>query len=176
MEETLVTTALDLSGRYFLVFQAEFPTPKIGEFDSELVDDFWQAVAANALCNLHVLLHHGRNSHHISEAIFKSRRPRPAHGRRARPAVQRRAEHQGHADGLSGGDLSQLRHAASDCVGRSCRAIVFTRLGSPVKLIAGIRDFGLRGRGNQPICAAPCPVAVLRGKRGAGCWPIAYWV
>ena len=71
MEETLVTVALDLSGRYFLVFQAEFPTPKIGEFDSELVEDFWQAVAANALCNLHVLLHHGRNSHHISEAIFK---------------------------------------------------------------------------------------------------------
>jgi imidazoleglycerol-phosphate dehydratase len=72
MEETLVTTALDLSGRYYMVFQAEFPTPKIGEFDSELVQDFWQATAANALCNLHILLHHGRNSHHISEAIFKS--------------------------------------------------------------------------------------------------------
>ena len=72
MEETLVTTALDLSGRYFLVFQAEFPTPKIGDFDSELVEDFWQATAANALCNLHMLVHHGRNSHHISEAIFKS--------------------------------------------------------------------------------------------------------
>ncbi len=72
MEETLVTTALDLSGRYFLVFQAQFPTPKIGDFDSELVEDFWQATAANALCNLHVLVHYGRNSHHISEAIFKS--------------------------------------------------------------------------------------------------------
>ncbi|MCO6455834.1 MAG: imidazoleglycerol-phosphate dehydratase HisB [Pirellulaceae bacterium] len=72
MEETLVTTAVDLSGRYFLVFAASFPSPKIGEFDSELVEDFWQAVAANALCNLHVVLHHGRNSHHISEAIFKS--------------------------------------------------------------------------------------------------------
>lgn len=72
MEETLVTTALDLSGRYFLVFQAQFPSPKIGDFDSELVEDFWQAAAANALCNLHVILHHGRNSHHISEAIFKS--------------------------------------------------------------------------------------------------------
>ena len=72
MEETLVTTALDLSGRYFLVFDVAFPTPKIGEFDSELVEDFWQATAANALCNLHVLLHHGRNSHHISEAVFKA--------------------------------------------------------------------------------------------------------
>lgn len=72
MEETLVTTALDLSGRYFLVFQADFPTAKIGDFDSELVEDFWQATAANALCNLHVVVHHGRNSHHISEAIFKA--------------------------------------------------------------------------------------------------------
>ena len=71
MEETLVTIALDLSGRYAMAFNAEFPTDKIGEFDSELVEDFWQAMAANALCNFHVILHHGRNSHHISEAIFK---------------------------------------------------------------------------------------------------------
>jgi imidazoleglycerol-phosphate dehydratase len=72
MEETLVTSAIDLSGRYFLVYLATFPSPKIGDFDSELVEDFWQAVAANALCNLHVLVHHGRNSHHISEGIFKA--------------------------------------------------------------------------------------------------------
>ena len=71
MEETLVTTAVDLSGRYYLVFGASFPSPKIGDFDSELVEDFWQAFAANALCNLHVQLHYGRNAHHISEAIFK---------------------------------------------------------------------------------------------------------
>lgn len=71
MEETLVTTAVDLSGRYFLVFNAPIPASKIGDFDSELVEDFWQAVAANALMNLHVVLHHGRNSHHISEGIFK---------------------------------------------------------------------------------------------------------
>ena len=54
MEETLVTSALDLSGRYFLVFQVPFSTAKIGDFDSELVEDFWQAVAANGLFNLHV--------------------------------------------------------------------------------------------------------------------------
>jgi len=72
MEETLVTTAIDLSGRYAMVFHADFPNQKIGDFDTELVEDFWQAVAANALCNLHIILHHGRNSHHISEAIFKS--------------------------------------------------------------------------------------------------------
>jgi imidazoleglycerol-phosphate dehydratase len=72
MEETLVTTAIDLSGRSYLVFTAPIPAPKIGDFDSELVEDFWQAFSANALCNLHILLHYGRNSHHIAEAIFKS--------------------------------------------------------------------------------------------------------
>lgn len=81
MEETLVTVACDLSGRYFLVFEAPLPTEKIGQFDAQLIEDFWQAVAANALCNLHVVLHHGRNSHHIAEAIFK------AAGRALRMAV-----------------------------------------------------------------------------------------
>lgn len=72
MEEALVTTAIDLSGRSFLVFNAPFPSPKIGSFDSELVEDFWQAFSSNALCNVHVLLHYGRNSHHIAEAVFKA--------------------------------------------------------------------------------------------------------
>ncbi|XZE17954.1 imidazoleglycerol-phosphate dehydratase HisB [Pirellulaceae bacterium SH449] len=72
MEETLVTVALDFSGRPFVVFQAPMPAQKIGEFDSELVEDFWQAFAVNAGCNLHVLLHHGRNTHHIAEGIFKA--------------------------------------------------------------------------------------------------------
>ena len=72
MEETLANVAIDLSGRYYMVFNAEFPSSKIGDFDSELVEDFWQALAANALCNLHVNVPYGRNSHHISEAIFKS--------------------------------------------------------------------------------------------------------
>ena len=72
MEETLVTTALDLSGRFAFVFGARFPSPTIGEFDTELVEEFWKSLAVNALCNLHVVLHHGTNGHHISEAIFKS--------------------------------------------------------------------------------------------------------
>ena len=72
MEETLVTTAVDFSGRYFLAFQAPFTNAKIGDFDSELVEDFWQATAANALCNLHVMVHYGRNNHHLAEGIFKS--------------------------------------------------------------------------------------------------------
>jgi imidazoleglycerol-phosphate dehydratase len=72
MDETLVTSAVDLSGRAYLVDRVEFPTSKIGEFDTQLVEEFWQAFAGNALCNLHLVLHHGRNSHHISEAVFKA--------------------------------------------------------------------------------------------------------
>ncbi len=72
MEETLATTAIDLGGRAWFVFNADFPSPKIGEFDSELVYDFWQAFSANALCNLHIQVHYGRNSHHIAEGIFKA--------------------------------------------------------------------------------------------------------
>jgi imidazoleglycerol-phosphate dehydratase len=72
MDETLATVAIDLSGRCAMVFRADIPSAKIGDFDSELIEEFWQAFAANALCNLHILVHYGRNSHHISEAIFKA--------------------------------------------------------------------------------------------------------
>ncbi len=72
MEESLATCSIDLGGRPYFAFQAEFPSSKIGEFDSELVADFWQAFAVNALCNLHVIVHYGRNSHHVAEGIFKS--------------------------------------------------------------------------------------------------------
>lgn len=82
MEETLVTVAVDLSGRNYVVFKAPMSSPKIGDFDSELVEDFWYALASNAKCNYHVLLHYGRNSHHIAEAIFK------ASGRALRTACQ----------------------------------------------------------------------------------------
>ncbi len=82
MEETLVTSAVDLGGRAYFVYHVELPTAKIGEFDSELVVDFWQAFAANALCNLHLVLHYGRNSHHIAEGLFK------ATGRALRMAVE----------------------------------------------------------------------------------------
>jgi imidazoleglycerol-phosphate dehydratase len=72
MEETLATVAVDLSGRYAMAWNAALPSPKIGDFDSELLEDFWQAAAANCLCNLHVLVHYGRNTHHVAEAIFKA--------------------------------------------------------------------------------------------------------
>ena len=71
MDETLATCAVDLGGRPFWVWHAPMPTPKVGDFDTELVADFWQGFTTHARLNLHVLLHYGRNSHHISEAVFK---------------------------------------------------------------------------------------------------------
>jgi imidazoleglycerol-phosphate dehydratase len=72
MEETLATAAVDLSGRMWFVSQADYPSEKIGEFDTELVDVFWSAVAANGLMNLHQVVHYGSNSHHIAEGLFKA--------------------------------------------------------------------------------------------------------
>lgn len=72
MEESLVTSAVDLSGRFAFVYSVDFPTEKIGEFDSQLVQEFWNAVASNTMMNLHLILHHGSNSHHISEGTFKA--------------------------------------------------------------------------------------------------------
>ena len=72
MDECLVTSAIDLGGRYAFEYHAPIAAAKIGSFDSELVEHFWQSFAANAKCNLHVLLHHGRNAHHISECVFKA--------------------------------------------------------------------------------------------------------
>jgi imidazoleglycerol-phosphate dehydratase len=72
MDETLVTCAMDLGGRPFFVYEVEFPAAKIGTFDSELVGVFWQAFATTALANLHVVVHHGSNGHHIAEGIFKA--------------------------------------------------------------------------------------------------------
>lgn len=72
MDECLVTSAVDLGGRYAFEYHAPISAAKIGTFDSELVEHFWQSMAANARCNLHVLMHYGKNSHHIAEAVFKT--------------------------------------------------------------------------------------------------------
>lgn len=71
MDETLTRVALDVSGRPFLVFKVIFPTQKIGEFDSELVREWFQAFAINAGLTLHVETLYGDNSHHIAESCFK---------------------------------------------------------------------------------------------------------
>ncbi len=71
MDETLTRVCVDVSGRPFLVFRTEFPTPKIGEFDTELVREFFQAFAIQAGLTLHVETLYGVNSHHIAESCFK---------------------------------------------------------------------------------------------------------
>jgi imidazoleglycerol-phosphate dehydratase len=72
MDEALVTAAVDFGGRAYLVFNAPFSREKIGEFEVELVREFWQAFASSAGANLHVCLHYGTNNHHIAEGIFKA--------------------------------------------------------------------------------------------------------
>lgn len=72
MDECLVTSAVDMGGRYAFEYQAPIAAAKIGTFDSELVEHFWQSFAVNAKCNLHVVLHHGSNAHHIAECVFKA--------------------------------------------------------------------------------------------------------
>jgi imidazoleglycerol-phosphate dehydratase len=72
MDDAQVATALDLSARPYLVWEVAFPTPKIGSFDTELVREFFQALATHGGITLHVDLVHGINSHHIAEAAFKS--------------------------------------------------------------------------------------------------------
>lgn len=71
MDETLTRVAIDISGRPFLVFRTEFAAQKIGEFDTELVREFFQAFASNAGVTLHVETLYGMNAHHIAESCFK---------------------------------------------------------------------------------------------------------
>jgi len=72
MDDALVRAALDLSGRPFLVWNLDMPTPKIGTFDTELVREFFQALSTHGGITLHVDALHGINSHHIAEAAFKA--------------------------------------------------------------------------------------------------------
>lgn len=72
MDETLMLSAIDISGRGFLSFDCIFPTEKIGDFDSELVKEFWLGFVRSFNVTLHIKMISGENSHHIAEAIFKS--------------------------------------------------------------------------------------------------------
>ena len=71
MDETLTRTALDISGPPYLIWRAAFPAAKIGDMDTELFREFFQAFAQNAGITLHIELLYGENSHHIAESCFK---------------------------------------------------------------------------------------------------------
>lgn len=72
MDETLVTAAIDLSGRPFCVWRAEVPMEMLGTFNAPLAEEFWRAVASSGALTLHVVCPYGRNTHHIVEGIFKA--------------------------------------------------------------------------------------------------------
>ena len=72
MDEALVAAVLDLSGRPFLAWSVAFERDKIGEMDTELFEEFFRALAMNALMTLHVTQQAGRNAHHVAEACFKA--------------------------------------------------------------------------------------------------------
>jgi imidazoleglycerol-phosphate dehydratase len=72
MDETLVTAAIDLSGRPFCVWNADVPRETLGTFNAPLAEEFWRAVASSGAFALHVVCHHGQNTHHIVEGIFKA--------------------------------------------------------------------------------------------------------
>jgi imidazoleglycerol-phosphate dehydratase len=72
MDEVLVTSAIDLGGRPCFVWRADVPLELLGTFNAPLAEEFWRAVSNAGLLNLHVLCHHGRNTHHIVEGIFKA--------------------------------------------------------------------------------------------------------
>lgn len=72
MDETLAHCTLDISGRSYLVFNVELPSQKVGDFETELTEEFFRAVAMNCGITLHFNLEYGKNTHHIIEALFKS--------------------------------------------------------------------------------------------------------
>ncbi|MCQ6264298.1 imidazoleglycerol-phosphate dehydratase HisB [Fictibacillus sp. WQ 8-8] len=72
MDETLAQVAIDLSNRPHLEFRAEFPSQRVGTFDTELVHEFFWKLALEARMNLHVIVHYGTNTHHMIEAVFKA--------------------------------------------------------------------------------------------------------
>ena len=72
MDEALIMSAVDISGRDTLVYRVEMPTFKVGDFDTELSEEFWHAFVREARLTLHIRMLDGTNSHHIIEGIFKS--------------------------------------------------------------------------------------------------------
>ena len=72
MDEALILSAVDISGRAYLSYEINIPTEKVGSFDTELVKEFWLGFVRNAGCTLHLKQLAGANSHHIIEALFKS--------------------------------------------------------------------------------------------------------
>ncbi len=87
MDEALAMAALDISGRAYLVFEADFKSDRIGGMDTQMIEEFWRAFAMNAAVTLHLKLLYGMNDHHKAEGIFKA----AAHA--AKMAIAKEKEH-----------------------------------------------------------------------------------
>jgi imidazoleglycerol-phosphate dehydratase len=87
MDEALLHAALDVSGRPYLVFNVPLARTRIGNFDLDLLKDFFRAFAVNAEITLHVNMHYGENLHHIAEAVFKAVGRALAEGTRLNPRI-----------------------------------------------------------------------------------------
>ena len=98
MDESRASCAIDISGRGLCAFEAELPPGAIGNFDHELTEEFFRALAANARLTLHVTIEAGTNAHHVIEAAFKAVRARAAGRGGDRPTEHGVPEHQGDAD------------------------------------------------------------------------------
>jgi imidazoleglycerol-phosphate dehydratase len=72
MDEALILSAVDFSGRSYIGYDLQIPSQKVGDFDTELVEEFWRAFSGSACMNLHIRQLSGSNSHHIIEGAFKS--------------------------------------------------------------------------------------------------------
>ena len=105
MDEALTRVAIDISGRPFLVFKAEFVRDKVGTFDTELVQEWFQAFATNAGVTLHVQVLYGTNDHHIAESCFKGL----ARALRAAISIDARAANEIPSTKGSLGGMSRLR-------------------------------------------------------------------
>ena len=133
MDETLSRVVIDISGRPVLVFKAEFPRDKVGQFDTELVREWFNAFAMNAGVTLHVETLYGENSHHIAESCFKGL----ARALRTAVAIDPRAAGEvPSTKGRSGVPRSESAFPGGE---RQCRSIRFT-LPRPMARIFGATD------------------------------------
>ena len=178
MDGTLTRVALDVSGRPFLVWKVEFTRDKVGEMDTELFREWFQAFAMNAGITLHVETFYGDNNHHIAEVGVQGAGPGPARRGRDRPARQGPdSEHQGHAvappsrrsrlpSPLSGEGGPKRRMRGEQCISqrlacrnalrwRECVSRVYTpRPTTPCACLRWGLPSPLRGDGGG--IAAPC--------------------
>jgi imidazoleglycerol-phosphate dehydratase len=120
MDEALTRVALDISGRPFLVFKAEFGRDKVGTFDTELVQEWFQAFAMNSGVTLHVDTLYGSNDHHIASRVWRGPCARHSPSMRARPTKFRRPRARSAADMRSrrGDEKVNHRCPSTPCMSR----------------------------------------------------------